>query len=616
MTSETGYTATPQHQPERPTETGYTATPQHQPERPTPAVKPSRLWLPIALVCLFWAVYCVGRWTEFGVGLGFMGFLIQLATVALVTLVFVGWWLFSRTMRLGDRLFVFGAAVLVGIGAAFLSDRGLIIFLLLLGLPLVLTAWTLGLLATRNQAPRTRCIVLVAAICLIWAAFPFFRMDGLGGDFQPTLHWRWQPSGEDLYKAELKQKGETAAPVLPELASLRPGDWPGFRGPNRDGELNGVRLATDWNAAPPRLVWKRRIGPAWSSMAVVGDRLFTQEEVGDSENVVCLDAATGGTAWSHRDAARHDEKQSGPGPRATPTFADGRLFALGATGILNCLDAVSGERKWSRDIAAEAGAKKPIWGFSSSPLVVGGLVIVFAEGESDKTNTLLAYKTDSGKPAWTAPAGKLSYSSPQLASIDGVTQILFDSDQGLTAFDPTSGAVLWKQPTPPAGPGLPQSVQPQVIGKSAVLFDAGANTGLTRIDLSHENQSWTPTERWVSRQMKPAFNDFVVHDNALYGFDGRILSCIDLETGQRRWKEGRYGSGQVLLLADQPLLLVLTDAGEVVLVAANPDRHQELGRFQAIEGKTWNHPVIAHGRLYVRNADEMACYDLRLDEAR
>ncbi len=254
MTSEPGYTATPQHQ----SETAYTATPQHQPE-PTAAkpAKPARLWLPIALVCLFWAVYCVGRWTEFGVGLGFMGFLIQLATVALVMLVFVGWWLFSRSMRLGDRLFILGAAVLVGIAAAFLSDRGLIIFMLLLGLPLVLSAWTAGLLATRNRSPRVRCLVLVAAICLIWAAFPFFRMDGLGGDFQPTLHWRWQPSGEDLYKAELKQKGQTAAPVLTEAAAVHPGDWPGFRGPNRDGESKR-RSPRHGRERRPRLGWSGR----------------------------------------------------------------------------------------------------------------------------------------------------------------------------------------------------------------------------------------------------------------------------------------------------------------------------------------------------------------------
>jgi outer membrane protein assembly factor BamB len=595
-------------------ETASTATPQHQPEPLAALPKRSRLWLPIALVILFWAVYSVMHWTEFGVGLGYMGFLIQMATITLVTLVFAIWWFFSRSMRLRDRFLIFGAAVLVGIGAAFLSDRRLEIFLLMLGVPLVLTAWTLGLLATGNRSPSTRRLVLVAAICLIWGAFLLFGADGLGGDFQPTLRWRWQPTGEEVYQAELKQKGETAAPVLDQSVSIHPGDWPGFRGPNRDGDVSGVRLATDWNAAPPRLVWQRRIGPAWSSMAVVGDRLFTQEQVGDSENVVCLDAATGRTAWSHQDAARHEDAQSGPGPRATPTLADGRLFALGATGILNCLDAVSGERQWSRNIADDAGAKKPMWGFSSSPLIVGDLVIVFVGGDSEKT--LLAYKTDSGRPAWTAPAGKVSYSSPQLASLDGAAQILFESDQGLSSFDPFSGAVLWKQPTPAGPPGLPQSVQPRVVGKNGVLFDAGPKVGLFRIELSHEDEAWTPTERWVSRQMKPAFNDFVVHDNALYGFDGRILSCIDLETGQRRWKEGRYGSGQLLLLGDQPLLLVLTDTGEVVLVAANPEKRQELGRFQAIEGKTWNHPVIAHGRLYVRNADEIACYELRLEEAR
>src|SRR5262249_51876609 len=122
--------------------------------------------------------------------------------------------------------------------------------------------------------------------------------------------------------------------------------------------------------------------------------------------------------------------------------------------------------------------------------------------------------------------------------------------------------------------------------------------------------------RWVSRYLKPSFNDFVVHQNSIYGFDGRILTCVDLQTGKRRWKDGRYGSGQVLLLADQPLLVVVTDEGEEVLVEANPNEHQELGRFQTVEGKTWNHPVIAHGRLYVRNAQWIACYELRLDERR
>jgi outer membrane protein assembly factor BamB len=518
-------------------------------------------------------------------------------------------------LGLGERLLILGAAVVMGIGTVFLSHKSLGPFLLLPGLPLVLTTWTLGLLLARGWPAAMRRFVMAGALALTWGAFLLIRTQGMGGDGQFALRWRWTQSPEELYLAEMQQNGDGTAPSSPQAApTLQPGDWPGFRGPDRDGNRRAVRIATDWNTDPPPLVWRRRIGPAWSSVAVVGDRLFTQEQVGTFEAVVCLDAATGRTMWSHRYAARHEDVQGGAGPRATPTFTDGRLFALGATGILNCLQAASGECLWSRDVAADAGTNVPMWGFASSPLVVGGLVVVFAGGESEKT--LLAYRIDSGSPAWAAPAGKTSYSSPHLASIDGEAQILFVSDQGLAAFDPSSGTVLWEHRTPAGPPGVPRAIQPRVVGPTQVLFDAGADAGTALIELSHANRSWTPAGRWVSRQLKPSFNDFVVHGDALYGFDGRILTCVDVQTGRRRWKEGRYGSGQVLLLGDQPLLLVVGEGGEVALVAADPDKHQELGRFQAFEGKTWNHPVIAHGRLYVRNAEEMASYQLRLDESR
>jgi len=239
-------------------------------------------------------------------------------------------------------------------------------------------------------------------------------------------------------------------------------------------------------------------------------------------------------------------------------------------------------------------------------------VIVFAGGNSDKT--LWAYRIDSGKPAWSAPAGKTSYSSPQLASVAGKTQLLFVSDQGVSAFEPSSGKLVWTYATPAGNPGVPRAIQPRVVGTSGIVFDAGPDLGTARVDVAHTDGSWLPTQLWLSRQLKPSFNDFVVHGNALYGFDGRVLTCVDLQTGRRRWKEGRYGSGQVLLLGDQALLVVITDAGEVVLVAANPNQHQELGRFRAVEGKTWNHPVIAHGQMYIRNAEEIASFKLQLEE--
>src|SRR5262249_42213610 len=369
----------------------------------------------------------------------------------------------------------------------------------------------------------------------------------------------------------------------------RRGAWRGFGGPGGEGTVRGIRIATDWNVAPPRLLWRKRVGPAWSSVVIVDGRLFTQEQQGEAEVVVCLDAATGQPVWSHEDPVRFADGQAGAGPRATPTFADGRLFALGATGILNCLDAATGKQQWSRNIGADAGASLPLWGFSSSPLVVGGVVVVFAGGESEKT--LLAYRAASGEPAWGLPAGKASYASPQLASVGGKDQILFVSDLGLIAADPATGPVLRQYGLHSAG-GRPWSLQPTPAGNAPVLI-ASADLGTALVEISHDGHDWAPAPRWTSRHLKPSFNDFVVHDGFVYGFDGDILCCIEVATGKRRWKEGRYGHGQVLLLADDSLLLVVSESGAAVLLTATPGRHEERGRFQAVKGKTWNHPVIA-----------------------
>jgi hypothetical protein len=578
---------------------------------PTTARWP-RIWPSVVLVGLFWAAYSVWRWTEWGTTLGFKGFLMLLGVGILTTLLFVIWWLAASRVSWAERLLVLGTAVFAGIGAAALAHKSLGPFLLLPGLPLVLTAWTLGVCLVRKWPTRPRCGALMSLLCLSWCAFLLIRTQGMRGDGQFALRWRWRLTPEQVYLQEPESNRDSAAPAPTRQALLlRPGDWPGFRGLHRDANLREVRIATDWDAAPPKLVWKRRIGPAWSSVAIVGARLFTQEQRGEQEAIVCLDTQDGRTLWLHQDRTRHEDVQGEAGPRATPTFAEGRIFALGATGILSCLDAATGSRYWFRDIASDAGTRVPMWGFSSSPLVVGDVVVVFAGGDSDQT--LLAYRTDTGQSAWAAPAGRISYSSPQLASLGGMPQILFVSDQGLSAFNPSTGEVLWKQPTPSGNPGIPRSVQPRVVGPSRVLFDAGPEAGTALVEVTRDGGSWAVAEQWVTRHLKPSFNDFVAHGDAIYGFDGRILCCIDLPTGRRRWKEGRYGSGQVLLLGDQPLLLVVTDEGEVVQVAADADRHHELGRFPAIEGKTWNHPVIAHNRLYVRNAEQIACYELGIE---
>ena len=586
------------------------------PQQAAPALSPPRVWPAVALVAVYWIIHAFLRGTELGTSLGFTSFLLLMADMGVLVLLFLAWWLAWSRVRWKERLWVLGALVVISLATVLLSHKTAGGLLMFYGLPFALTVWALGILALQRVSGERRTAALCILLALTGCGFLLVRNEGVDGAFQFAVRTRWSPTPEELYLAELARK-QRPADVAPSpsaaIVAVQPGDWPGFRGANRDGVVHDVHIATNWNEKPPRQLWKRRIGPAWSSVAVVGDRLFTQEQLGDKEAVVCLDAATGQTIWSHEDAVRHEDDQSGAGPRATPTFAAGRIYALGATGILNCLDAQTGKRQWSRDIAADAETKQPIWGFSSSPLVTGDLVVVLACSDfkvGDSFKALRAYQAESGKPAWSTAAGKISYSSPQLAEIGDAKSILAVSDSGLFAVDPASGNLLWNHATPSGGPGLPRSVQPNVVASKGVLFDAGVGVGTALIDVIHNGGSWTDEQKWVSRSLKPSFNDFVVYGNAAYGFDGRALTCIDLETGQQRWKGGRYGSGQLLLLADQGLLLVVSEKGEAILVAADPSANHELCRFQAVEGKTWNHPVVAHGRLYVRNSEEFACYEL------
>jgi outer membrane protein assembly factor BamB len=381
--------------------------------------------------------------------------------------------------------------------------------------------------------------------------------------------------------------------------------WPGFRGPGRDSVIRGVRIETDWTRSPPVELWRRPIGPGWSSFAVRGDHLFTQEQRGDDEIVSAYNLKTGKPVWRHSDVARFWESNAGAGPRATPTLSNGRVYTLGATGILNALDERDGSVVWSRNAASDTGRKIPDWGIASSPLVVGDLVIVATAG------SLAAYDIATGKPRWFGPKDGYGYSSPQLSSINGVTQVVLVNGPGAIGVAPSDGTVLWKHAW--AGDSI---VQPAVITGGDILIGSGsglaAENGMTRIALAHESGGWSVKERWTSSALKPYFNDFVVHAGHAFGFDGSILACIDVEDGKRKWKGGRYGHGQLVLLPDQNVLLVLSEDGELALVSASPDKFTELARVPAIDGKTWNHPVLVGDVLLVRNGQEMAAFRLPL----
>jgi outer membrane protein assembly factor BamB len=398
--------------------------------------------------------------------------------------------------------------------------------------------------------------------------------------------------------------GDAHAAHLADGEGAKAAEWPGFRGPARDSIARGVRIDTDWARKPPVELWRRPIGPGWSSFAVQGDLLYTQEQRGEEEIVAAYRVTTGEPVWKHRDAARFWESNGGAGPRGTPTLSGGRVYSLGATGIVNALDARNGSVIWSRNAAADTGAPPPGWGFSGSPLVFNDLVIVAASGR------LAGYDLATGSMRWSSRTGGGGYSSPHLVTIDGIPQVLLQSGGGATSVAPADGAQLWQL----AWEGI-SIVQPALVGNGEILVTAGdamGGIGVRRIGVTHGPSGWTVEERWTSRGLKSYFNDLVVHNGHAFGFDGSILACIDLSDGSRKWKGGRYGHGQMILLPDQDLLLVLSEDGELALVQATAEKLSELARVPALDGKTWNHPVLVGDLLLVRNGEEMAAFRLSL----
>jgi outer membrane protein assembly factor BamB len=572
-------------------------------------------------------------------------------------LVIALWWLFFSRAPWSERV---GALVLMpvallatkGIVHPSVANAGMGMMLFIFAIPVLSLALVAWAAASRRLSSGPRRASMVAAILLACGVFTLVRTGGITGEGNPDLHWRWTKTPEERLLAQVGDEPATlaspaaaqapveapaagagearaAAPSAPpavgasddrreaqarnEAAALPPipagatsgADWPGFRGPARDGIVPGVRIATDWATSPPVELWRRPIGPGWSSFAVRGDLLYTQEQRGDDEVVSCYRLSTGEPVWKHGDAARFWESNGGAGPRATPTLGNGRVYAFGATGILNALDAGNGAVVWSRNVAADTGVKIPGWGFASSPSVVDDAVIVAASGR------LAAYDAATGHPRWFGPAGGGGYSSPHPATIDGVAQILLLRGAGATSVAPGDGTLLWEHSWE-AGVSI---VQPALVPDGDILIAAGdamGGIGMRRLAVAHGPAGWTVGERWTTRALKPYFNDSVVHEGHAFGFDGSILACIDLDSGARRWKGGRYGNGQVVLLPDQDLLLVLSEEGELALVAAASDRFTELARFPAIQGKTWNHPVLVGDVLLVRNDQEMAAFRLSL----
>jgi len=428
-----------------------------------------------------------------------------------------------------------------------------------------------------------------------------FRFEGYEGDMWPQFRLRFTPSAEEQLQTFLTTE-ETGAPVDSPL-ERRATDWPCFRGPERTGIAFVDPDEFDWTRQPEE-VWRRPVGRGWSSFSIVSGRAFTQEQRGEMECVVCYDMADGQQLWVHEDKERFEETLGGPGPRATPAFHDNRLYSLGATGVLNCLSASDGQLLWQQNVLHEANAKNIPWAMSGSPLVTGNLVIVNPGGSHGKA--LIAFDRVDGQTVWAVANDSASYSAPSLRTLLGQQQIVIFDGEGIKGHMPESGEELWRIPWTNS-PKI-NAAEPIQLSENQLLVGSGYGRGSGLFELSRQDGLWQTKAIWAAPYFKLKFNSAVQKGRFAFGLDEGILSCLNADTGKLKWKRGRYGYGQLLLAGNT--LVVQTENGDIAFVEADSDRFNELQRFPALHGKTWNHPVIWDGMLLVRNGEEAACFRL------
>lgn len=423
------------------------------------------------------------------------------------------------------------------------------------------------------------------------------KITGVSGDLVPIVGWRWEQSRSAV------SIENTQSNAIVESAQLT-NSYPQFLGPNRDGVLPGPRLARDWQSSPPIELWRHDVGAAWSAFAIEGNHAITQEQQGEEELVVSYDISTGARRWAHSDRSRYATTIAGEGPRATPTISSNRVYTLGGAGVLNCLDLASGKVIWSTNTLAQYGVSEPpMWGVACSPLVTDRAVIVTVGGNG---HSLVAYDRGNGNTLWSAGTDEVQWSSPVRAVIAGVPQIL-TFNFALAAHDEQTGKVLWQSPWSGANPRV---TMPLALAGDRVLISAGYGTGAELLQISHENDRWRAKRIWKSIRLKSKFANLFHIDGFVYGLDDGALACIELNTGELKWKGDRYGHGQMILVGG--LILLMAERGEVFLIEPSPLEPRELTRFKVFNAKTWNPPALAGNLLVVRNDREAACFRLPL----
>lgn len=414
------------------------------------------------------------------------------------------------------------------------------------------------------------------------------------------------------YRAIETHRDRADTPALAQAAEPEPvaatpssGSWPYYRGLHMDGRYS-EQIDTDWPDTGPTELWRIPVGGGYASF-VVGDGLaYTIEQRREQEVVAAYDLLTGVERWSASWDARFEESMGGDGPRATPALYDGTLVALGATGELQALDAATGALVWRTNILEDSGAANLTWGMAASPAILDGAVLTAPGGPN---GAVIAYELETGAIRWRALDAQGAYTAPAVFTLDGLSQIVLIGADQVTGIATDGSGTYWSRPWATMN-GI-NAAQPLQVAPNRIFVSSGYGHGAAVLEIEADLEANTASvsEIWFNNRMKNTFSTSVFHDGYVYGLDNGILACVDSESGDRMWKGGRYGHGQLLLASGH--LLITTERGQLVLVRATPESHQEVAALPAVSGRTWNNPAIAEGILLVRNDREAVAFDIR-----
>jgi len=494
-----------------------------------------------------------------------------------------------------------------------------------------LTRWRLSLLAallfpplgvilfwTRREAGlvlKGLCSLCFAVLTVVYLVVFFgMRVELDGSARRPIFYFGSRESHfEALENERVQQKlasAQESTGTAGKIALVNPRDtgnseatpyWTDFRGPNRDGHYQEHKILTCWSDGLEEL-WRQRIGGGYASFVIANGRAYTIEQRRAQEVVAAYDIRTGREVWTNHWMTHFQEPMGGAGPRATPTWNEGMLYALGAEGELRCLEADSGRIAWAKNILEENEADNLKWAMAASPLVTDRKVITLPGGTSG--NSIVAYDKSTGVRIWQALSDRQAYTSPMLVNLAGCRQLLVVTAERVVGLTVEEGQLLWEYPWSTSH-GV-NAAQPIIVDPNRFYISAGYGHGAAMVEITRQGDRLKTRTLWQTHRMKNKFSSAVLHEGYIYGLDEAILACIAVETGELMWKGGRYGYGQLLLASGH--LVIVTEGGELVLVKATPESHQELARFSAIRGKTWNCPALGGGVLLVRNTREMACF--------